>query len=117
MSSYTWVPRVRYVITLGFTRQLSFSAAKCVMALLMYAEMCSLDNESEELVKIRIPGKKKQTSDLLRFPFRLHYHLNFISTVLLFLLSNLSFSCNESFFVFKMLARIGRIAVLIGQNT
>jgi len=87
------------------------------MALLMFAEMCSLDNESEELAKIRIPGKKKETSDLLRFPFRLHYRLNFISTVLLFLLSNLSFSYNESFFVFKMLARIGRIAVLIGQNT
>mgnify|MGYP000232376542 CR=1 FL=1 len=82
---------------------------------MLYAEMCSLDNESEELV--RISGKKKQTSDLLRFPFRLHYHLNLICTVLLFLLSNLSFSYDESLFVFKMLARIGRIAVLIGQNT
>ena len=81
--------------------------------------MCSLDNESEELVKIRIPGNGNQASDPLRFPFRLHYHLNLISTALLFLLSNLSFSHNESFFLFffKMSARIGRIAVSIGQNT
>ena len=39
------------------------------MALLMYAEMCSFDNESEELVKIRIPGRRNKRLTYCDFYF------------------------------------------------